>query len=224
VTTPATGIPIEKAVRFGWDTFKKNVEFILAVEIAALFAVAIVNWAAALTEKISAYHEVAIAVADFVLSMIISLGALKIALKYRDGKKVEFANMFDGFGILPAFMAAAVLSSLAVGLGLMFLIVPGIVIGVRFMFYGLVIVEEEVGPIESIQQSIRITSGVGFDLFLFMMLLAAINFLGVLALGLGLFVSIPVSYLATAYVYRDLKLRRVGGGEGGPPQPTPPAV
>lgn len=223
-TPPTSGIPIEKAVRFGWNTFKSNVEFILAVEIAAFCAIAIVNWAAALMETISGYHEVAVAIADFVLSMIVNLGAIKIALKYRDGEKVEFANLFDSFGILPAFMAAAVLTTLAVGIGLMFLIIPGIVIAVRFCFYGFLVFDEDAGPIEAIQRSVRITEGVGFDLFLFAMLLAGINFLGVLALGLGLFVSIPVSVLATAYVYRDLEQRRVHDGETGPAQQAPPAA
>jgi uncharacterized membrane protein len=222
-TPPVVGIPIEKAVRFGWDTFKNNVEFVLAVEIAAFFAIAIVNWATALMETISGYHEVVIAFADFVLSMIVNLGAIKIALKYRDGEKVEFANLFDSFGILPAFIAAAVLTALAVGIGLMFLIIPGIIIAVRFCFYGFFVIDEDAGPIDAIHRSVRLTEGVGFDLFLFAMLLAGINFLGVLALGLGLFVSIPVSILATAYVYRDLEQRRARGGETQPPQQAPPA-
>ena len=204
---PAKGIPIENAVKFGWETFKKNIQFILAVEVAALLAEGAVSLGTEWMERIGGFHEWAMGIAYFVVSMIIQMGAIKIALKYRDGEKVEFANMFDGFAILPAFMAAAVLKALAVGFGLMFLIVPGIVIAIRFWFFGYMVVDEERGPIEAIQRSITITEGVGVDLFLFGLLLIGINFLGLLAFGLGLFVTVPVTILATAYVYRYLNPR-----------------
>lgn len=204
MAAPAAGIPIEKAVRFGWDTFKKNVEFILAIEVAALFAEGVVSIGSTFMEDIGGFHEWAMSIAYFVVTMIIQLGAIKIALKYKDGKKVEFANLFDSFGILPAFMAAAVLTSLAMVIGLAFLIVPGIIVAIRFGFYGFLVLDEERGPIEAIRRSVAITTHVAFDLFLFGMLMVGINLLGFLALGLGLFVSTPVTILATAYIYRYL--------------------
>jgi uncharacterized membrane protein len=199
------GIPIGEAFQFGWDVFKKNVEFILAIEVAAIVAVSVVNAASALSEELTWFHTTAVSFANFVLSMIINLGAIKIALKYRDGDEVEFANMFDSFSILPSFMAASVLISLAVGFGLMFLLIPGIFIAVRCCFFGFFVVEAGEGPIEAIQRSYRITAGFGLDLFFFALLAAGVNLLGVLALGLGVFVSIPVTYLAWAYIYRYLE-------------------
>jgi uncharacterized membrane protein len=226
VDAPLAGLPIEKSVRFGWDTFKKNVEFILAVEVAALFAEGVVKIGSALMENIGGFHEWAMSIAYFVVTMIIHLGAVKIALKYKDGERAEFANMFDAFGILPAFMAAAVLTWLAVSIGFAFLIVPGVVVAVRFWFCGFLVVDEELGPIEAIQRSVAITRGLGFDLFLFAMLLIGINLLGFLALGLGLFVSIPVTILAAAYVYRHLNPRPAlesPRSDSSQPAPAPPA-
>lgn len=220
MNAPVQGIPIEKAMKFGWETFKNNVEFILAVEVASLLAEGVVSIGSSWMDRIGGFHEWAMGIAYFVVTMIIQMGAVKIALKYRDGKKVEFANMFDGFDILPVFMAAAVLRGLAVGVGLLFLIVPGIIIGIRFWFFGYLVVDERRGPIEAIQRSIAITNGVGIDLFLFGLLLMAVNFLGLLALGLGLFVSVPVTILATAYVYRYLNPQSTqSDGVSGPPQP-----
>ena len=201
------GIPIEDAIRFGWVTFKKNVELILAIEIAAAFTMAVIGGASELLETRGWFHEFAMSVAYFIVTMIIQLGAVKVSLKYRDGDKVEFANMFDSFGVLAPFMAAAVVMDLAIGFGLLFLVVPGIVVAVRFCLFGFVVVDEDRGPIEAIRRSIQLTDGVGVDLFLFGMLCAGLNILGMMALMVGMFVSLPVTVLAGAYVYRHLNPR-----------------
>jgi uncharacterized membrane protein len=215
MSTPSYGIPIAESIRFGWDTFKKNLEIILLIEFAALVAVSVVNAGSAVMEDISSFHEWGMWVADFVLGMIIHFGALKVALRLRDGEKVEFANMFDGFAVLAPFLAAAVLTKLAVGFGLMFLIVPGIVIAVRFCFFGFLLADAERGPIEAIQRSIEITRGRGLDLFFFGMAVFGLNILGLMAFGIGVFVTIPVSFLAGAYVYRSVEPRSTTA----PPQP-----
>jgi uncharacterized membrane protein len=204
MTRTAGGIPIENAVRFGWATFKDNIELILAIEIAAIVTLAVVGGASDILEERGWFHEFAMSIAYFVVTMIIHLGAAKVSLKYRDGEKVEFANMFDSFGILAAFMVAAVITDFAVGIGLLFLIVPGIVVAVRFCLYPFLIVDEGLGPVEAIQRSVRLTSGVGVDLFLFAMLCLGLNVLGLIAFGVGAFVSLPVTVLAAAHVYRHL--------------------
>jgi uncharacterized membrane protein len=211
MNTPASGtprgIPIEDAIRFGWDTFKKNFELILAIEIAATVTLAVVGGASELLETRGWYHEFAMSIAYFVVTMIIHLGAIKVSLKYRDGEKVDFANMFDSFGILAPFMAASVVTDLAIGFGLLFLVVPGIVVAVKFCLFGFTVVDEDRGPIEAIRRSIQLTDGVGIDLFLFGMLCVGINILGMMALVVGLYVTLPVTALAGAHIYRHLNPR-----------------
>jgi uncharacterized membrane protein len=209
MNTAVTGIPIQEALRFGWATFKGNVEFILAVEIAALLSVAVVSGASEILESRGWFHHFAMSIAYFVVTMIIHLGAAKVSLKYRDGEKVEFANMFDSFGLLAGFMVAAVVTDFAIGIGLLFLIAPGIVVAVRFCLYPFLTVDENLGPIDAIKRSIHLTRGVGLDLFMFAMLCAGINILGVIAFGVGTFVTLPVTVLAAAHVYRHLNPRGV---------------
>ena len=57
-----------------------------------------------------------------------------------------------------------------------------------------------------------LTEGVMWNLVLFWLMLAGINILGMLALGIGLIVTIPLSWLATAYVYRRLQLQVQNAG------------
>ena len=211
MTTPAggapRGIPIENAIRFGWETFKKNFEIILAIEAAAAVTLAVVSVASEILEPRRWFHEFAMSLAYFVVTMIIHLGAVKVTLKFRDGEEVNFANMFDSFGILAPFMAAAVVTDFAIGFGLLFLVVPGIIVAVRFSMFGFTIVDEDRGPIEAIRRSVQLTDGVGVDLFLFGMLCVGLNILGMIALVVGVFVSLPVTVLAGAYIYRHLNPR-----------------
>jgi uncharacterized membrane protein len=102
------------------------------------------------------------------------------------------------------FLGVTILLTLAVAIGLILLIVPGIIFGLMFMFATFVVIERELGPIDAMNESHRITRGHKWQLFGFMLLLLLINLLGLLALVVGLLVSIPVSTLAFVHAYRVL--------------------
>lgn len=209
MTETTTDISIEASISWGWGAFRKNAELVIAIEVAVVVTAVVMRVVSDGSRIHGWFFGFAMSIAYFVVTMLVHLGAAKVALKLRDGQPVEFANMFDSFAILPAFMAAAVLTHLAVTTGLMFLVIPGIVVAVRFGLFGFLVVDETLGPIEAIQRSIQLTRGAGLDLFFFGMLCAGINLLGLMALGIGVFVSIPVTVLAAAHVYRTLNPRPV---------------
>jgi uncharacterized membrane protein len=91
---------------------------------------------------------------------------------------------------------------IAIGIGLIFLIVPGIFILAILFFVPYVVVDEKRGILQSLARNMELTKGIRLQLFLFILVLIVVNVLGVLALGVGLLVTFPVTYLASAYVYR----------------------
>lgn len=101
--------------------------------------------------------------------------------------------------------------ALAVAVGLVLLIVPGIIFGLMFMFATFIVIERELGPIDALSESHRLTRGHKWQLFGFVLLLILVNLLGLLALVVGILVSIPVSTLAFVHAYRVL------GGKAGTP-------
>ena len=78
-----------------------------------------------------------------------------------------------------------------------------------FMFATFIVIDRELGPIEAMKESKRLAHGHKWALLGFVLVLALINLLGVLALGVGLLVSIPVSSLAFVHTYRVLGGRAV---------------
>jgi len=185
-----------EAIRFGWDTTTGNLgllvsALIIVVAIGVMPAVASDSW-------------VVMAVA-WVLDLIVGLGIMRMALRFVDGEKGELVDLFSTFSLITSYLIASVLVGLVVMLGFCLLILPGIYWAVRLYMFPWVIVDKQVGPFEAMRQSWAMTDGSFWNMFLLGVLLCGINILGTMALLIGLLVTIPLSFLAVAHVYRQLE-------------------
>ncbi|PIY16553.1 MAG: hypothetical protein COZ15_05435, partial [Elusimicrobia bacterium CG_4_10_14_3_um_filter_49_12_50_7] len=99
---------------------------------------------------------------------------------------------------------AGLLYGIMTFLGTLLLIVPGIILGIKFMFFSYFIVDKNAGIIESLEKSAELTKGSKTNIFLLALLLWLINAAGALCLGIGLIITMPLSMTAVAYVYRKL--------------------
>lgn len=101
-------------------------------------------------------------------------------------------------------MVGSIIYGVIVSLGLILLIIPGIVWAIKFQFFDYLIIDKGLGPIDALEKSSEITRGVKLDLLTFGILIWIINLLGLLCLVVGLFVTIPITVVAKAFVYRKL--------------------
>ena len=85
------------------------------------------------------------------------------------------------------------------------IIIPAVYISVRLQFYNYFLLDEETGIIESIKRSAEISKGYVGELFLLGVVLSIIILVSIIPLGLGVLISIPLSSMATSYVYLKLK-------------------
>jgi len=125
-------------------------------------------------------------------------------LRFCDNEKGRFADLFSQYPLFPQYIVGSILYGLIVFAGTILLIIPGIIWGIQFCFYDYFIVDKGLGPIEALKRSSAITKGVKWDLFAFFLILSGINLLGALCLLIGLFVTIPTTMVALAFVYRKL--------------------
>jgi len=106
------------------------------------------------------------------------------------------------------YLISNFLFSVAVGIGTILLIIPGIYLFVRLQFFGYYIVDKNASGtdaiIESLQKSWELTRGIAGKVFLLDLALFGLTILGAIPLGLGLFIVFPLIALAYAYVYRRL--------------------
>tara|TARA_B100000315_G_scaffold222771_1_gene227058 strand:+ start:53 stop:529 length:477 start_codon:yes stop_codon:yes gene_type:complete len=90
-------------------------------------------------------------------------------------------------------------------LSTLLMIIPAIYLSVRLQFYEYFLIDEECGILESIKKSADISKGYVLELFILGAILALIVLISIVPLGLGLILSIPLSTVATSYIYLKLK-------------------
>jgi uncharacterized membrane protein len=66
------------------------------------------------------------------------------------------------------------------------------------------IVDRNLGPIEALQESWRITDGHKMNLFVFGLIAFALLLAGACACGIGVFFVMPIIYIAQMYIYLKL--------------------
>jgi uncharacterized membrane protein len=119
-------------------------------------------------------------------------------------KKPKLQIFFLLIHLFFKYLIGDILYGLIIIGGLILLIIPGIIWAIQFQFFGYLIIDKGLGPIEALKKSSKITKGAKWDLFLLGILLVLINILGALALLVGLFATIPTTMIANAFVYRKL--------------------
>ncbi len=191
-------------MQFGWGTTKSNIGFFIGLLIVVGLIEYVPDIIATIIEADAPVLSIIIQIASFVLSMIIGMGLIKICLRFCDGEKGEFSDLFSCYPLFFKYLVGSILYGLIVVVELILLIIPGIIWAIKFQFFDYLIVDKGLGPIDALEKSSEITRGVKWDLFIFAILLGIINLLGLLCLLVGLFVTIPVTMVAIAFVYRKL--------------------
>ncbi|MBE0521809.1 MAG: DUF975 family protein [Candidatus Methanoperedenaceae archaeon] len=182
-----------EAIRFGWIKVKKNLILFISIMILTGFI-------SVVTENSS---DILILIGG-ILSLIISMGIIKTSIKITDNLNVRFRDFFSSSPLFLKYLISSIFYILMVYVGLFLLIIPGIILAIRFQFYAYFIIDKEIGPIDALKKSFSLTKGALWELFVFDLLLIGINIIGLFALIVGLFVTIPLTYLANAFVYRKL--------------------
>lgn len=196
-----------EAIRFGWETMKKNIWFFIPVLIVAFLIENVPGAIAKYAGHEFPFLRFVLQLTGLLLGFVVQMGLVKISIQFCDNIRGKLDDLLSSFDLLLPFMAASVLYTLIIFGGIMLLIIPGIIWGIQFSLYPYFIVEKKLGPIEALQASSKATRGAKWDLFLFGLLLGLINIGGFLFFVVGLFATIPTTMVAYAYVYRRLSER-----------------
>ena len=194
-----------EALRYGWRTTHANLKPLLTL---GAIAAALAMLGSALTGP-----ERGLALNPFlgpgiqVLQWCVALAFVRVALRLHDGRPVDLnraGELLEGFF---GYLLTGVLYCLVVAAGLALLVVPGVIWAVQFGAATFLVADAGLDPIEAFRESRRITRGARLQLLGFGLLLGLVNLVGALALGVGLLVTVPTTYLAIAYVLRRIQAR-----------------
>ncbi len=173
------------------------------------------------------------ALIGFIVQMLFQPGLIKIWLTAGRGGTPQFGDLFSAMGRFPAMLATMFLMIIAIYIGFIFLIVPGVILALGLGLAQYFVVDKNLGPIDAMKASWEATNGHKSKIFLLGLISVGILIIGCVACYIGMFVALPLVSLAYAIVY----LRLTGqdptyggfsgggfsGGFGGAPGGPPPA-
>ena len=194
---------INESIRFGWETFKNHAGYFLIVMVILFGVSAIFGGIEDLLEDSNFVGFISLL--SYLVNVIIGMALVKIILEFLDGNaKPNWERVSSSSSLFWKYLGGTLLVSIIVIIGFILLIIPGIYFAIRFQFVSYLIIDKGLSPLDALRESTAMTQGIKFDLLLLVIAFFGINLLGVLALGVGLLVSIPVTMIAMGHVYRKI--------------------
>jgi uncharacterized membrane protein len=206
-------LSVGDCLRFAWDTFKQRPWILIGALLLSMIIAGLPQVFAPhptvgpdgqmIPPPVSTWGTIVSLVSLFV-SIGVSLGLTTFSLRAHDNiQAVQITDLWNP-GPFWRFLGAHILTVIAIALGFIALIVPGVILAMGLMFVPYLVIDRGLGPIEAMKESWRVTKGHKWQLFLLFLALIGINLLGVAALVVGLLVSVPITMLAAAHAYRTL--------------------
>jgi uncharacterized membrane protein len=212
-----------EAVGFGWNALMKNFAGIaLPIAVAAFVAAvpgALIGFVYGLMASLVAEYvdpsfisvlsglvQATSSIVSICVSSYITGGIASFALKVARGQPVAFGDVFAGGPYFGRMFVAALCGGIAVVLGSMLCLVPGIIVGLGISQYSYIVVDQGLGGIDALKKSWEMTNGHKMNIFVFALLAIGVVIAGYIACILGaLLVSAPVLCIAAAYIYLRIK-------------------
>jgi uncharacterized membrane protein len=143
------------------------------------------------------------------LAQIVIIGPLAVGLSWYclckiRKREIGVSALFEGFKIFLPALGMYLLIYIFTVLGMLFLIIPGIILSLAFSLSYFIIIDKNLGPWESMKASFDMTKGFRWRILAIGMLCSLINILGLLCLGVGILVTMPLNTLALAALYQRL--------------------
>ncbi len=207
-------LSIKECISFGWKTFASRPWMFVLTSLILFLAGMIANLPRSSfippdrALPTSALGVIALIV-SIGLSFLVTMGKTSFYLRAHDDVSgVKLSALWHPRKYW-TFIRTAILGGFATIVGLILLIVPGIIIGIMVGFSLYIVIDTGASPIEALKRSARLTKGNRWRLFGLGLILLLINILGLIAMLIGLLVSLPLSSLAVVHAYRTLSKGQV---------------
>ncbi len=194
-------LDIGENIGLGFNKAINNAWFFVAFFIFIFFAtIAFVN-----SFGISSFSDTAFFIIAIIFYYIIFIGIYKISLSLLKNKKVDLKKTDDLPLVLNKFILALTMYFAIVFIGLIFFIVPGIIVMIKYQFVPFIILDEkDIGIRQAFRKSNSLTSGVHWNLLWFLIISDLFNLAGFMFFGVGLVITIPSMIIAKAGIYKEL--------------------
>jgi uncharacterized membrane protein len=191
------------AISYGWRMMVDNILFFVLLFLIFLVVTGIFYGIGGAFIKYPVLTTI-MYVIGFLVTVYIHMAIVNISLKIYNEEKADFRDIFTASRFFWRFLLADILYNLMVTIGLVLCIIPGIYFGIKYHFFGYIIIEQDMGVLDSLKKSWQITNGAWWDLFLLAILLWLIALAGVILCGVGVLFAWPIIFMAVVYAYKRI--------------------
>jgi len=183
-------LTVRNVVLRSWDVFKGHWGTLWLVII--VFAV-VESVMSGLTDAVTKQNDgilvvAAITVIGIIVSLLLRIGLVRITLIFADGGKPSLKELYLGSQYLLRYFFASLLYGVIVFVGFLLLLVPGIYWSLKYGQYRMLIVDKNLGILESLKESARITANVKWKILLVSLTYAGLMLLSMAPLILGVII------------------------------------
>ncbi|MEZ5941710.1 MAG: zinc ribbon domain-containing protein [Planctomycetaceae bacterium] len=218
---PGYPFQIGDVINQTWELFQENGGIVVGVTLLNMFITFLVTIPEAICRNIAErnHDEVFLLVGfgfqfiRFLFTVWISVGFTRFMLNVVKGRRAEVTDLFSGTDLYGGALLNTFVFIVAIMIGFMACIVPGIILALAMGQFLYILVElPESSGLEPLSRSWRLTEGSRANLFLLGLVAFGINIAGICALCVGFLVSAPFTSLMFAVAYyhmtgRDVKVR-----------------
>lgn len=193
-TKPITAsLPLGEYLKTGWELFKRYPGWYVG-----FFLIYVV------LQAVSRLIPFIGAVAGFAVGPALLMGNFIVSAKLLQGHTPKFNDFFLGFRFFIPLLLTALVGGALAGIGLLLLVIPGVYLLVGYLFASSLVVDRRLDFWAALELSRRTVQPIWFSMFAFVLLLMLINLAGVVALGIGILVTVPLTTCTITAAYADL--------------------
>jgi hypothetical protein len=193
----------KQALRFGWNALMARPWIFIGATALIMVISMILN---AIMKGSDGLLGFIIMLVGTIVQWWLYLGFTRMTLAAYEGGTVRFDMLIgESKTTLLQYVIMTIITGVLVCVGLVLLVVPGIMVYTMLCLSPFLILERKMDAFAALKESRRLTKGHRMNIFLFVIALAIINIIGVLLVGIGLLITIPVSLLAFTFVYKEIE-------------------
>ncbi|BBC24241.1 hypothetical protein [Pseudanabaena sp. ABRG5-3] len=188
-------VNVEKYFRKGWATLQPS----FGPMVGFFLVTCLIN-------VVLAFIPVVGQIASALISAPLGAGYTFVVLAILRGQSFEFNDFFKGLSnkyFLQLFLISLV-GGLLIALGFLLLLIPGIYLSVSYVFAVQFAVDWDLEFFQALEASRKLVSRQWLQVFVLLILIGLMNILGVLLLGVGIFVTAPLSICILVSLYNDI--------------------
>lgn len=198
-----TSFSVRQITRSSWKVLKSQIWILVGLLIGYTIISSLISCLMPSPTEVSAMMIVSI-ILSLLVGIVFSLGYYQNIFQTIDGEEPQFSTYASQSKNVGKGLIAGIIFGITVGIGTTLLILPGIYLALRLQFYTTAIVEGNMGAVESLKYSWKITKGKEWYLLKVALMSLLLVLVGMLFFFVGAFVTAPLVYVMSAQVYRQL--------------------